>query len=585
MRRLSAYFSGEQVLVVGDALAQVGDLVDELLAREAREAAQAHLQDGLGLHVVQAEGVEHALLGLCVVARGADDVDDLVDVVDRDEQALEDVDAGARLVEVVLGAAGHDVDLMIDVVVEHLAQREGLGHAVHQRDVDGAERGLELRLLIEVVEHDLGHGALLEIDDDAHALLEVGLVAHVGDALDALLVDGLRDLLLQQALVDLVGDLGHDEAGATALDLLDVDLGAHGDRAAAGLVGVADALGAHDDAARGEVRAGQDGHELVGGGIGIVDQHADGVRDLAEVVRRDVGGHADRDARAAVDEQVGEARRQHRGLGERLVVVGLEVDRLLVEVGEKLHGRTCEAALGVAHGCRAVAVDVAEVAVAVDEGQAHGPVLRHADHRVVDGGVSVRVVLAHDLADRPRALLVRAVGRDAGLGHGVEDAAVDRLEAVAHVGQRAGHDDRHRILEEGGLHLLPHVDGLERAAVDVGEREARAGLVGEGAREVLARQRGMRLLVLLIGLVDVVVLIIIVAVPGVSEDIVEVRTLLGLELVVFAIVCHCWAFLVSASSVARQISRKRTSLECVWMNSLRFSTWLPMRSATARSAA
>ena len=35
----------------------------------------------------------------------------------------------------------------------------------------------------------------------------------------------------------------------------------------------------------------------------------------------------------------------------------------------------------------------------------------------------------------------------------VEDAAVHRLEAVAHVGQRPRDDDRHGVLEEGALHL------------------------------------------------------------------------------------------------------------------------------------
>ena len=42
----------------------------------------------------------------------------------------------------------------------------------------------------------------------------------------------------------------------------------------------------------------------------MVDQRDDGVDDLAQVVRRDVGRHADRDAGGAVDQQVREARRQ-----------------------------------------------------------------------------------------------------------------------------------------------------------------------------------------------------------------------------------------------------------------------------------
>ena len=58
-----------------------------------------------------------------------------------------------------------------------------------------------------------------------------------------------------------------------------------------------------------------------------------------------------------------------------------------------------EARLGVAHGGRRVAVDGAEVALAVDERVAHGEGLREAHHRLVDGGVAVRVVLTEDLTD------------------------------------------------------------------------------------------------------------------------------------------------------------------------------------------
>ena len=134
----------------------------------------------------------------------------LVDVVDGNEQSLEDVHALERLVEVELRATGDHIDLVIDVVAQHLGKGEGAGHAVDEREVDDTEVGLQLGALVEVVEHDLGHGTTLEIDDDAHALT-VGLVAHVGDALDMLLVDLLRDALLKGALVDLIGDLGYHE--------------------------------------------------------------------------------------------------------------------------------------------------------------------------------------------------------------------------------------------------------------------------------------------------------------------------------------------------------------------------------------
>ena len=473
----------EKVDVVGDARAQVLDLRDELVTGKSSQAAQTHLQDCLALDVIQAKALVHAALRLGVVTRGTDDMNDLVDVVHGDEQALTDVEVLLGLVQVILRAAGHHVDLVVDVVGEHLAQGQRARHAIYERDVDDAKVGLQLRALVQVVEHHLRHGAVLEVDDDAHALA-VGLVAHVRDALNMLLIDLLRDTLLQKALVDLVRDLGHHETLATTLaNVLDMHLGAHRDGAATGLVGLADALGAHDDATSREVRAGKHLHQVVCGDVGVVNHHADGLGDLTQVVGRHVGGHAHGNARRAVDQQVGESRRQHGRLGERLVVVGLQVDGLLVEVAQHLHGGIGQAALRVAHGCRGVTVDGAKVAVAVNERQAHGEVLRHTHHRVIDGRVTMRVILTHDFADRPRRLLVRAARNDVCLVHGVEDAAVHRLEAVAHVRKRAGHDDGHGVLQEGGLHLLCHLDRLERSAVDVLQVQTRARFVRDGVRE------------------------------------------------------------------------------------------------------
>ena len=95
---------------------------------------------------------------------------------------------------------------------EHLGQRERARHAADQGDVDDAEGGLHLGVLVELVEHDLGDGLALELDDEAHAVA-VGLVAQVADLGDLLLLDQLDDVLDERRPVDLVGQLGdHDGA-------------------------------------------------------------------------------------------------------------------------------------------------------------------------------------------------------------------------------------------------------------------------------------------------------------------------------------------------------------------------------------
>ena len=95
----------------------------------------------------------------------------------------------------------------------------------------------------------------------------------------------------------------------------------------------------------------------------------------------------------------------------------------------------------------------AEVAVPVDERVAQRERLAHADQRVVDGDVAVRVVLAHDLADEAAALHEAAVGRQVHEVGAPEDAPVHGLEAVAGVGQGPVDDDRHGVLEERRLEL------------------------------------------------------------------------------------------------------------------------------------
>ena len=191
------------------------------------------------------------------------------------------------------------------------------------------------------------------------------------------------------------------------------DLGDRADleRAAAGLVGVADALAAHDRGAGREVGALDELHQVVRRGLGVVEVVHDAVDHLAEVVRRDVRGHADRDAAGAVDQQVREPAGQDGGLLLVPVEVGDEVDGLGVDVAQQLHRHGGEASLGVPVGGRGVAVDGAEVAVAVDQRVAQRPVLGHAHQRVVDRLVAVRVVLLQHVADHRGALAVGRSGR------------------------------------------------------------------------------------------------------------------------------------------------------------------------------
>ncbi len=181
------------------------------------------------------------------------------------------------------------------------------------------------------------------------------------------------------------------------------------------------------------------------------------------VVRRDRRRHADRDALRAVGEQIGERARQHHRLVLAAVVGRAEIDRVLVDAVDQQPRHLGEPRLGVAHRGRIIAVDVAEVALPVDQRIALREILRKPHQRVVDRYVAVRMEFADHVADHARRFLEGLARVEPQLPHGVEQPPVHRLEPVARVRQRAVHDGGKRV---GEIALFQRV--AQRDFLDVG---------------------------------------------------------------------------------------------------------------------
>ena len=254
------------------------------------------------------------------VLRGADELDDFVDIGDGDGKTDQDVRAVARLAEQELGAPRHHVLAERDEGDQQILQVHHLRAPAVERHHVAAEARLQRREAIELVEHDVGHRFALELDHDAIAFA-ARFIAQVGDALDLLVAHEFGDALDHRRLVHLIGNFGDDDGFAFLADRLHLDLAAHHDGAAAGVIGRADAGAAENDAAGREIRTRHDRVERFDAERGIVDQRDGGVDHLAEIVRRDIGRHADRDAAGAVDQQIGKLRRQDNRLALRIVVV------------------------------------------------------------------------------------------------------------------------------------------------------------------------------------------------------------------------------------------------------------------------
>ncbi len=316
-------------------------------------------------------------------------------------------------------------------------------------------------------------------DDEPRRVLVVGLVAQVLDHRQLLRAHLRGDLLEHLRARDLVRQLGDDD-----LAVLDLEAGPRAERAVAGLVDLQQLFARRDDlGARREVRAQHVLAELRRGRLRFVEQPHAGRGHFAQVVRRYVRGHADRDAGRAVQQQVRQARRQQRRLVERAVEVRLPVDGALPQLGQQHLGVARELRLGVAHRReRLGVVGRTEVALPVDDRIAVREGLGHQHHRLVAGRVAVRMELADHVADGARRLLVLGGRGEAELAHRVDDAALHGLQPVADVRQRAVEDHVHRVLEVRAL-------GEACAAAASRRRRIRAVAVVSWVLAIVTRSR------------------------------------------------------------------------------------------------
>ena len=281
---------------------------------------------------------------------------------------------------------------MDDILLDEHLQIEDLGLSIHKCQIDDSEGLLHLCELEQVLQHDGFDGILVDVDHDTHTV-PVGLVAKVSDTFELLGLHQLCDLCHQFGLVHLVGDLVHDDRNLSSGPVLIVRVGTDPDLATSGAVSGDDSRQSVDGTSGGEVGTFDVFHQIHHGSIRAIDGVHDRIHDLAEVVRRHVGGHSHGDTCGTVKEQIGELGRKHGRLPEGLVEVPDHVHGVLVYIGQEIAGHLGETRLGVPHGGCGIPVNGTEVTLSVDQRISEGERLSQPHHRIVRCDVSVGVIL------------------------------------------------------------------------------------------------------------------------------------------------------------------------------------------------
>ena len=291
----------------------------------------------------------------------------------------------------------------------------------------------------------------------------IGLVAEVVDHRQLLRLVLLGDLLQHLRTGDLVRQRVDDDVVFFALPG-----GTRLEAAVAFLVELDQVCARRNDLGAGrQIRTLDVLQQRTRGRFRIVEQVDAGGRHFTQVVRRNVRGHADGNARRAVQQHVRQPRRQHRRLVQRAVEVRHPVHRALAELAQQHFGVLRQLGFGVAHRRERLRFVLrTEIALPRDDRIAVREILRHQHHRFIRGAVAVRMELTDHVTDRARGFLRLGRGREPELAHRVDDASLHRLQAIAQRGQRAIEDHVHRIVEVGLFG-----EAAQRAAFDAFEIE------------------------------------------------------------------------------------------------------------------
>src|SRR5262245_58391407 len=322
-------------------------------------------------------------------------------MIKRNLQAFEYMEALFRLAQVVGGAPRHHFFTVIQESFKRLFEIEYPWAAVGNGEHVDAERFLQRGVLIELIENDVGYRIAFELDDDTHPFA-VRFIAKIRDPINFLLLYQTGNLLDNPILIDHEGDFTDDDLLFTGpFDRLGESLASHLNDAFTLVISLSDRLLAVNETASREIRPRDILHQLLDGEIRIFHQGNQSIDHFPQIVRWNIGCHADRDTRGTVDQQIGNAGWQNRRFFEGVVIVRNEIDCLFFDIRQQLFGETGHPDLGVAHRCRRIRIDGAKISLPIDERITHREVLHQPDDRIVNRGITVGMIFTDDIADEP----------------------------------------------------------------------------------------------------------------------------------------------------------------------------------------
>ena len=246
------------------------------------------------------EGVRgQALAGFVTIFRRADDVDEVIEMAQRQQISFEVFGTVLGFAEEILGTTNDHFTTVLDVAIDGVFQREHLRTLLVNGKHVHAIRCVHAGEFENLIRYDMRTSIALQLNLDARFF--VRKVAHAGDAGENFFIHQFRDTFLQSSSVHSVRDFANGENRLATFLFINVDFTTQTHGATTGAEVFFDALEATNFAFASEVRAFDILHQFRQGDVWLIDLCADGVNNFAQVVRCQVCCHTHSDTGATID--------------------------------------------------------------------------------------------------------------------------------------------------------------------------------------------------------------------------------------------------------------------------------------------
>ena len=172
-------------------------------------------------------------------------------------------------------------------------------------------------------------------------------------------------------------------------------------------------------------------------------------------MRRCAGCHTNRDTLGSVHQQVGNLDGQNAWFFLRLIEVGQKIHHVFVQIRQKSLLRDLrQTCFRITHCCRTVTLNIAEIAMAVNQGHFLLKILSHYHKRFIDGTVTVGMVFTHGISHDTSRFTIGSVVAYTEFIHIIKSSSLYRLQSVPHIRQCTCNDNTHGIIYVRFLHYL-----------------------------------------------------------------------------------------------------------------------------------